>query len=144
MPNKKASRLGSSPTSEPFTTIDDLAKQAEDLVTGLHRLGEYKYPLDIRRGNVLQRLQRVVGRGVRDDMTDRNDRDRESIQIKGGSQTYFVDVETTRDGTKKYMKITSSKMKGKDGKPERSDIYVWPKDVQEFADAVSKMAAKLT
>ena len=41
------------------------------------------------------------------------------------------------------MKITSSKMKGKDGKPERSDIYVWPEDVKEFADAVAKMAAKL-
>jgi hypothetical protein len=50
MPKKKASRSRSKPDREPFITIDDLRRKAQELSVGLKKLCEIKYPLDIRRG----------------------------------------------------------------------------------------------
>ena len=49
-------------------TIDDLAHQAQELVSGLQKLGTYKHPLDVRRGIVL------VGKGVMTTMKEKKGR----------------------------------------------------------------------
>ena len=61
MPNVKVSGSESKPGIEPFITIDDLVHKAQELSTGLEKLSEYKYPLDIRRG---------VRKGVKKRMRD--------------------------------------------------------------------------
>ena len=128
MPNEKESESGSSQDREPFITIDDLVQQAQELFSGLKRLSEFKYPLDIRRG---------VRKGVKKRMSD----DKQSRQIKGGGRTYFLDLEETREG-KPYLRITESR-KGEGDKFERNRVNVFPEDAEEFAQAVSEMASKL-
>ena len=130
MLNDKGSRSGSSLDRDPFITIDDLLHKAQELFTGLRKLSQYKHPLDIRRGV-------RKGKGVKKRMGE----DRQSKQIKGSGRTYFLDVEKTRDG-KPYLRITESR-KGEGDKFERNSINVFPEDAQEFAMAVSEMAAKL-
>jgi hypothetical protein len=128
MPSDKGSRSGSKPDREPFITIDDLVRKAQELSLGLRKLSEYKYPLDVRRG---------VRKGVKKRMND----DRQSRQIKGSGRTYFLDVEKTREG-KSYLRITESR-KGEGDKFERNCINVFPEDADEFAQAVSEMISKL-
>ena len=36
---------------ESFITIDDLARMAEELLDEIIRMSEYKYPLDVRKGD---------------------------------------------------------------------------------------------
>ena len=72
-------------------------------------------------------------------MTDQNDH---SMTVKAGSKTYFLDVKETRGG-KSYLTITESRFKGEGTDRERNTIVVFPETVREFAEAVSKMAAKL-
>ena len=128
MPSDKGSRSGSKPDREPFITIDDLVRKAQELSLGLRKLSEYKYPLDVRRG---------VRKGVKKRMND----DGQSRQIKGSGRTYFLDVEKTREG-KPYLRITESR-KGKGDKFERNSINVFPEDADEFNQAVTEMASKL-
>jgi hypothetical protein len=132
MPNKKGSGSKSKTQRDPFLTIDDLTKQAEELTTGLRKLGEYKYPLEIRRG------VRGLGKGVSSNMSS----DKESKQIKGAGRTYFIDVEQTREG-KNYLRITESRKKG-ENEFERTSINVFPEDAETFAEAVSEMTKKLS
>lgn len=127
MPKEAESRSGSEPGRETFITIDDLVEKAEELYHGLRTLSEYKYPLDVRRG---------LGKGVKE-----MDKERESVQIKASTRTYFLDVEKTSGG-KPYLRITESR-KGEGDKFERASINVFPEDVEEFAQAVSEMAEKL-
>ena len=128
MPNDNVSRSGTDPNPEPFITIDDLLLKAQELLTGLKKLSEFKYPLDIRRG---------IRKGVKKRMND----NRQTKQIKGAGRTYFLDIEETKEG-KPYLRITESR-KGEGDKFERNSINVFPEDAGEFAQAVSKMAAKL-
>lgn len=128
MPKSKVSRSGNKPDREPFITIDDLLKKAQELCSGLVRLSEYKHPLDVRRG---------VRKGVRKRMND----DRQSKQIKGSGRTYFLDTQKTREG-KSYLRITESR-KGEGDKFERNSVNVFPEDASEFAEAVSEMVGKL-
>ena len=128
MQNNKGSGSGSSPGREPFITIDDLAHKAQELLAGLKKLSEFKYPLAIRRG---------FRKGVKKRMSD----DKQSRQIKASGRTYFLDIEETKEG-KPYLRITESR-KGEGDKFERNSINVFPEDAGEFAQAVSKMAAKL-
>ena len=128
MPKKKRSGSRGNLDREPFITIDDLLHKAQELLTGLKRLSELKYPLDIRRG---------VRKGVRKRMND----DGQSRQIKGAGRTYFLDIEETKEG-KPYLRITESR-KGKGDKFERNSVNVFPEDAGEFAQAVSEMASKL-
>ena len=116
------------PVRQSFVTIDDCVNQAEDLFTGLRRLSQIKYPLDIRRG---------IKKGVEDIMDDNSI----GRQLKASGRTYFFDLEQTREG-KTYLRITESR-KGKDDKFERNSILVFPEDAGEFAQVVSKIAAKL-
>lgn len=131
MPKDEVSRSGSKPDREPFTTIDDLLRKAQELSVGLKKLGEYKHPLDIRRGV-------SVRKGVRKRMND----DKQSKQLKGSGRTYFLDIEKTREG-KPYLRITESR-KGKGDKFERNSINVFPEDADEFTQAVTEMASKLS
>jgi hypothetical protein len=128
MPKDKGSWSGSEPGRESFITIDDCLRKAQDLFTGLSKLSEYKHPLVIRRG---------VGKGVKKDMTD----EKQSKQIKGSGRTYFFDVQKTRED-KAYLRITESR-KGEGDSFERNSIHVFPEDAEQFAEAVSEMAAKL-
>ena len=128
MPNDKVSRSGSNPGREPFTTIDDLLLQAQQLLAGLKKLSEFKHPLDVRRG---------VRKGVKKRMNDKM----QSTQLKGSGRTYFLDIEETKDG-KPYLRITESR-KGEGDKWERNCINVFPEDATEFAQAVSEMTSSL-
>jgi hypothetical protein len=131
MPNNSESRVEDSlPSREPFSTIDDAIKQAKTLVANLEKLGEQKHPLDIRRAS----SQREEVSSVRED--------RQSKQIKAAGRTYFLDVEKTVKGDR-YLRITESRLKGKDGKSERNSIVVFLEDAREFAEAVSEMVGKL-
>lgn len=115
---------------EPFTTIDDLVAQAEELAGGLRRLSKSKYPLDIRRG--LPAGEEVM------DLSDQGD----SITVKAGAKTYFFDVKETREG-KSYLQITESRFKGEGEERERVTITVFPEHVEEFGQAVIDIATKL-
>jgi hypothetical protein len=131
MLNDKGSRSGSSPGREPFITIDDLLQKAQELFVGLKKLGEYKHPLNIRRGV-------SVRKGVKKQMNN----DKQSKQLKGSGRTYFLDIEKTRED-KPYLRITESR-KGKGDKFERNSINVFPEDAAEFTQAVTEMASKLS
>lgn len=130
MQNDKGSKSGSNPEPEPFITIDDLVKQAQELFRGLCKLSEYKHPLDIRRGTAIRR-------GVKKRMNKK----RQSKQVNAASRTYFFDVSETTDG-KPYLRITESRKGGEDAW-ERASIIVFPEDADKFAEAVSEMTSKL-
>lgn len=138
MPNDKVLRQGSDLKRPSFFTIDDLAKQAEQLADGLKKLGEQKYPLDIRRGIDTKRLGANWPREEVVEMMQ----DETSATVKAGSKTYFFDIKETQGG-KPYLVITESSFKGEEGKRERRSIMVFPEEAQKFAQAVSDMTAKL-
>src|SRR5687768_5797478 len=117
------------PDRQPFETIDDLVKRAEELFVGLKKLSKTKYPLDIRRG-----MRKEVDEGMKNS--------RESTQIKAGSRTYFFDIKTTRDG-KPYLVITESKFKREGADRERNFIMIFQEHSEEFAKVISEMVAKL-
>lgn len=66
----------------------------------------------------------------------------ESKQVRSGSRTYFIDIETPSEG-KRYLKITESRFKGSDQERQRSSIIVFPEDAKELSDAISEMVKKL-
>ena len=109
-----------------FTTIDDAIGLAEALLKGLNKLGEYKHPLDVRRGVVT-----VV------------DKDENSKILKAGAKTYFFDLKETKD-KKPFLLITESRFSGDDGERERNSILIFPEQAQEFAGLVSEFAEKIT
>lgn len=108
-----------------FATIDDMLDLAQKLVDGLNKLGERKYPLDVRRGvrNMVERTER------------------KGEMLKTPSKTYFFDIKETRDH-KPYLVITESRLKGEGEKPERSSIMIFQDNLQDFAEIVSKLSEK--
>ena len=132
----KARGLRSETDRLPFTTIDDCIALAYELAQRLNELGEQKYPLDVRRGVV--KLVKKDGEEVKD-VSD----NRESRQIKAGSRTYFLDIESAKSDELKYLRITESRFHGEGKERERSSLIVFPEHAKEFAQAVSEMAAKL-
>jgi len=128
MQNSETSKSGSDSERNNFQTIDDLWRKAEELSAGLKGLSQSKHPLAIRRG---------VGREVRGEMRD-NDK---SMQIKAAGRTYFLDIESTREG-KGYLRITESR-KGAGENWERNSVNVFPEDAEQFGRAVSGMISKL-
>jgi Protein of unknown function (DUF3276) len=117
---------------EPFTTIDDAIRLAQELLARLSSLSEYKHPLAVRKARSV-----TIGKEV-DSMSD----EKASRQIKAGSRTYFLDVETTGEG-KKYLRITESRFKGEGSDRERASIIVFPENAREFSAAISEMIDKL-
>jgi hypothetical protein len=109
---------------DTFITIDDLIPLATRLSQGLHKLGEYKYPLDVRRG-------------VRSMNSEK-----ESITIKAVGRMYFLDVKETKDGNP-YLIITESRSKSEGKERERASIFVFQENLREFSDAIAQMADKL-
>ena len=91
---------------------------------GLDKLGERKYPLDIRRG------------------VSNMERDKKSEMLKATSKTYFFDIKETREG-KPYLIITESRLKGEGEKPERSSVMVFQENIEEFAGIVATMAERV-
>lgn len=135
MPEKKGSgSKGTKPEGEPFVTIDDLAKKAQELVDGLHKLSTYRHPLEVRRGVPKE------GEGVSEAMPEKKE-NKDNLQVKGGGRTYFLDMARTSKDTP-YLRITESR-KGEGEEFERSSIYVFPEDAQKFSAAVQEMTARL-
>jgi hypothetical protein len=114
-----------------FTTLDDLIDLADALTSGLHQLGERKHPLAVRKARV-ERREVSAMKEVKD-----------SRQIKAGSRTYFVDIETTKEN-KPYLRITESRFKGEGKERERQSILVFPEEAQEFAKIITEMVGKLS
>ena len=132
MPKNSEAAWGSSPTREPFTTIDDLIEKARDLFSGLRKLGESKYPLDVRRGAALKKRKGVMS------MSDAE----ESRTIKAGAKTYFFDIKESKEG-KPYLVITESRFKGEGKDRERVSIVVFPEHAQTFVEILREMVGKL-
>ncbi len=123
MPKRKGSEWGSDqPTRElSFITIDDCIQAAQELWSRLRQLGEYKHPLDVRKGVILS-------------MADKDD----SKTLKASSRTYFFDLKQTKEG-KHYLLITESRMKTN----QRNQIAVFPEEAPGFLAAVQEMAGKM-
>ena len=130
MQKDRESRPLSNPGREPFTTIDDLTQKAEELANGLQKLGEYKHPLDIRKG--------VRKRKEVSDMAERE----ENRTIKAGAKTYFFDIKNTKEG-KPFLVITESRFKGEGKERERASVIVFPENAEEFSQAVAEMIGRL-
>lgn len=131
MPNNKVFKATSEPSREPFPTIDAALDLSEQLQGVLKKLGEQKYPLDVRKAR---------RKGV-ENMPRRSD-DLESRQIRAGSRTYFIDIEETGEG-KPYLRVTESRFKGKEGKRERNSIVVFPEEIKKFVSDISELSQKL-
>ena len=65
-----------------------------------------------------------------------------SQTLKAGGKTYFFDIKDTKEG-KPYLIITESRYKGEDQEPERSSIFVFQENAQEFAFTTTAMLAKI-
>ena len=87
MQNNRVTISGSK-TASGISTIDDAIQLADELLGCLSKLGEYKHPLDVRRGR----------KGV----TSVMDQNIDSKTVKAGSKTYFLDIKETKDG--KYVR----------------------------------------
>lgn len=130
MPERKESKSKREAAKEPFTTIDDLAQQAEELASGLQQLRAYKHPLEIRKGVSLWEGVSIVAE------------EENSKTLKAGAKTYFFDVKETKEGSP-YLAITESRFKGEDEERERNTIIVFPEQAEEFTAIVVAMAQKL-
>ena len=116
---------------EVYITIDDLLLQAEALRDGLQKLGEYKYPLKVRKGS----RKEVTRMDEQQEISSRT--------LKAGKKTYFFDIKETKEG-KPYLVITESWFKDDDGsKPDRNNILVFPEQAKDFALTVSAMLDKI-
>ena len=110
---------------ERIITIDDLLISAGKLYKGLIDLSQQKHPLDIRRG-----------------VSDMN-AERESETVKAQGRTYFLDVESTKEG-KPYLRITESHINKEKNESVRNTILVFQEDIHEFTQALTKMAYKVS
>lgn len=118
MPKRKESQQRSEPSAqEPFVTIDDCIQSARELFSRLSRLGEYKHPLEVRKGVTVPMAAQNV-----------------SKTIKAASRTYFFDLRKTKDG-KPYLVITESRLK----ENQRSQITIFGEEARAFLDATREM-----
>ena len=111
-----------------YTTIDDVIRLAQELLARLNQLGEYKHPLDVRRGR--KEVMKMI------------EREENSRTIKAGPKTYFLDIKETKEG-KPYLMITASRFKGEGEERERSTIIVFQDKAQAFAEALTEMVEKI-
>ena len=131
MNNVKGTSLKSNQSQKSFITIDDLARMAEELLDGIIRLSEYKYPLDVRKGETF--IKEVI------DMTGQSE---ESVTLKARGKTYFFDLRKTNEG-KPYLGITESHLKKESKEPQRSTVFIFPEDALNFKKAFTDMIDKL-
>jgi hypothetical protein len=116
---------------EAFPTIDGTIDLAKELHARLVDLGRLKHPLQVRRASAL-------GKGVRDVSAERD-----SLTLKAGGRTYFFDIEKTSQGSP-YLRITESRLKGKEGERDRNTIIIFREDAKGFADAILEMVGKIS
>ena len=110
---------------EKVVTIDDLLYLSGKLYKQMVAFSNSKHPLEIRRGVMA--------------MPDEG----ESKIIKGAGRTFFMDVETTRNGNP-YLKITESRIDSLSQEPVRNTIFVFEDDLLAFSEAVSRFAHQIT
>jgi len=123
MPGTNGQRSNLALTS--LVTIDELQDIARALVRGLSKLGEYKYPLAIRKG-----VRIMV------------EREKPIDVVKAGAITYFFDVKETKAG-KPYLLITESRFKGEGEDRERKSIVIFQESVPDFANMVTEVASRI-
>jgi Protein of unknown function (DUF3276) len=117
--------IGEKPDRNPIVTIDDCTHLAQELAGALHRLGEYKHPLALRKGQ-----------GKTNPATPHQ-------ILKAGSKTYFFDVKQAKDG-RPYLTITENRP-GADGKGnKRISLIVFPEHAQEFVEMAAGIATQLS
>jgi hypothetical protein len=125
MQETQPSNLDRGNNRQPFITIDDLTRLANELQTGLSKLGEYKYPLGVRKG--VRKLKN----------------ERESMTIKAIGRMYFLDLKETKDGNP-YLVITESRSKKESEERKRSSIMIFQENIKEFGEAVASMVSKFS
>ena len=119
----QVSILGERTGHQTFTTIDDLISLSQELFTRLHQIGQYKYPLAVRKGvKPMEKPTKIV---------------------RAGAITYFLDIKKTRDN-KPFLLITESRYKGNDEKRDRNTIVVFQDNVREFAQAITDLSASMS
>src|SRR5260221_2480490 len=126
------------PARPAFTTIDDVIERAEALVNDLKKIGERKYPFDVRKASRKGEPRKEVkltfgGYGNK----------RDSVQVRDGKRTYFIDVEETDEG-KPYLRITESRFTGEGKDRERNSIVIFQEKAEEFAEAITQQAQKVS
>ena len=67
----------------------------------------------------------------------------ESMTLKALGKTYFFDLRKTKEG-KPYLGITESHLKKESKEPQRSTVFIFPEDAQNFKKAFDEMIAKLS
>jgi hypothetical protein len=112
----------SSANDHAYPTIDDAIRLSHELFHRLKQIGDYKYPLAVRKG-------------VRS-MTD----EKNNCTVRAGSITYFLDIKQIRDGDP-FLVITESRFKGEEEQRERRTLVVLKEKAGEFAQAVAEMNA---
>lgn len=124
MTKNKTLLVAAKPAPRPIVTIDDCARLAQDLVAALHQLGEYKYPLALRKGQGMTIL--AAPHQI----------------LKAGSKTYFFDVKQAKDG-RPYLTIAENRP-GDGGKgSKRISLIVFPEHAQEFVEMAAGMIHQL-
>ena len=109
-----------------FITIDEAIDLAKELLKGLTRLGEYRYPLSVRRG-----VSNITP-----------EEKKESQTVKAGARTYFFDIQKTK-ADKPYLTISESRFMGEGKDRERNTITVFPEQIEVFAKTLYRMAKKI-
>ena len=109
-----------------FITIDDAIDLANKLLEDLTRLGEYRYPLSVRKG-----VSNITP-----------EEKKESETVKAGARTYFFDIQKTK-ADKPYLTISESRFMGEGKDRERNTITVFPEQIEAFAKTLYRMAKKV-
>ena len=65
--------------------------------------------------------------------------ERESETVKAQGRTYFLDLESTKEG-KPYLRITESHINKEKNESVRNTILVFQEDIHDFMQAFTKMA----
>ena len=129
---RKGSESQRYPSQNSFITIDDLARTAEELLNGIIRLSQYKYPLGIRKG-----------RKFKKEVIEMAGQSEDSLTVKARSKTYFFDIRKTKNG-KPYLSISESRLKTEGKEQQRSTIFIFPEDAANLKNAFSEMVDKLS
>jgi len=137
MPRTTTSQQHPEPESytKSFPTVDDVLTLLQEATDTLKKVAEHKYPMDVRRASSYRREVIDVGDN------------QNSIQLKASGRTYFFDFKEIQAGQsagKSFLRITESRMKGKDGRPEKNNIIIFPEDAKKFATAVAEAMARMT
>ena len=69
-------------------------------------------------------------------------KEKESLQVRAGSRTYFFDLKETQEG-KPYLVITESRFMGEGKERERISMAIFQEHAGEFSKAVAEIAARL-